>query len=291
MPTFPDPPGTRFMYDADGTLFLTTPDNATTPLTSENALLANDEDQTDVLNGGFYNTTGRYREYLWVFPELRDLTGIYLHGGTGAWASINMSYSADTTDGSDGTWTSYGSVLGGFTTSANPLNTFRSAIMAIAGVSNIKGIKIRFTASNSNGQISGIHLYGNISPAQNIERVEFWEPVTNAILNKMGLDFGDIPQGATVVKQFRIKNLSTTKTATNTVLTRENNSGGSQNDALVTGLQFSLDGTTYATTVTVPSIAPGAISAVLYARRVVGPAEVSAARVARVKAIPTTFAV
>lgn len=286
MPTFPDVPGHRFMYDQDGTIVSVSPANAQTPLTVIDGALINDELIDDY---AYATNNAEYREITFAFPEARDLTGYFCAGQYNLFNSIALWYSIDTTDGSDGTWVSYGTLTGGH--SLNIYNSIRTGIASISGVSGVRGVRFRFNASTGGTRLVGIlHLYGNISSALNTDRLEFWEPAANSMLNKMGLDFGDIPGGTSSVKQFRLKNLSTTKTATTIVVTRDNNAGGPTNDAMVTGTQFSLDGTTYNNTVTIGSIPPGGYSVIIYARRIVPVSEAVFPRILRVKATPTTFA-
>ena len=293
MPTFPDYPGHRFMYDQDGTIVSVSPTSLATPLTVIDSSLLNDEDNSDAYSFGAINTS-QWREVVWAFPEPRDLTGLFVafSSSNTSGYSANMSYSTNTTDGSDGTWTSYGSVLGGLFNTGSIHNIFRSSILPITGLSSILGIKIRITSgANGSWGIYAAHLYGDISVTTNANRLEFWDSVINQKLNKMGLDFADVVAGTSVTKQFRLKNLSTTKTAHGVVISRDNDISAAVNDSMISGLQFSLDDITWATTATIGSIPPENYSVPIFVKRTVASNESAAARVARIKAIPTTFEV
>lgn len=283
--TFPDVPGHRFMYDQDGSVFLTSPVSATSPLTVADPMLLNDEDLSDNIGSGTGN--GGYREFVLAFPEARDITGMFVSYLNAA-SSIQYSYSLDTTDGSDGTWTAL-AVIGGTGNAVNP--QMRTAIQPLS-LSGVKGIKIRGTSVGSSNSLflQVWHVYGSVPITGSPERIEFWQPAADSILDKAGLDFGDMALGSTKTKTFRVKNLSTTKTATGVVISANNLSGGTANDAMITGLEFSLDGTTWETSVTIPSIAPEAISGVVTIRRTVLLSENVIPRVARIMAVPSVFA-
>ena len=282
--TYPDVPGHRFMYDQDGSLLQATSVNTTsvTPYTPVDATLINDEDSEGLQYG---SATGHYREFVVSFPEPRDISGSFIQlnnsGGSGATSGW---YSLDTTDGTDGSWTPF--TLEHISGSLLP--AMRTSIQNLA-LTGVRGIRLRVNKTSTGSAFVAVwHLYGSISVLSNPERLEFWQPTADSMLDKAGLDFGDMPIGSVKTKTFRIKNLSTTKTANSTVVSANNLAGG-DNTAMVTGMEFSLDGGSWSPSVTLPSLAPGAISAVVSARRTVGLAEAVTAHVARVTAVPTTF--
>lgn len=282
--TFPDVPGHRFMYDQDGTIVLSSPSTASSPLTVIDPLILNDEDDSDqiVIGGG----SGGWKEFTWAFPEPRSITGFFAKYS--ASLSGTLSYSTDTTDGTDGTWQSYGSVSAGMATSYNPY--YRTSIIPLS-ISDVRGVRIRFTqTSNQTYYIQSVHLYGTIPTAESTDRLEFWQPSANSVLDKAGLDFGDVPLGSVTTKQFRVKNLSSSLTATSVVVSANNLAGGTQNDAMVSALEFSTDGSTWGPSATIDEIAPEAISSVVSVRRTVGLAEDISPRFARIMATPGEYA-
>jgi hypothetical protein len=283
--TFPDVPGHRFMYDQDGSIFLNSPVSATSPLTVADPLVINDEDMADTIGNPSGN--GGYRDFYVIFPEARSLSGMFVSWQNSA--TLQYSYSLDTTDGTDGSWTAFAS-LTGFSSSLNP--SMRTGIQPLSHA-NVTGVRIRLTSvgSSNTTYLQVWHIYGTIPITANPERLEFWQPTADSILDKAGLDFGDMPLGSVKTKQLRVKNLSSTKTATSVVVSANNLSGGTANDAMVSGLQFSLDdGATWGTTVTIPTIAPGGISGVVSVRRTLLLSEAVTPRVARVMAIPSAYA-
>lgn len=296
MPTYPDPPGSRFMYDQDGSLVLASPGqgSSATPYNVMSGVLTNDEETDGYDMGSQSNSSGsRTHQFCIVFPEQRAVTGLFTAmtrtGTTGTTATY--SFSTDTTDGVDGTWSAPAAVVA----LANPSRAqVRNSIQTV-NLADVKAIRFNMTfVYTASGTVSGIvsmlHVYGSVPVTANTDRLEFWEPVANSQLNKLGFDFGDLPQGEAAVRTFRLKNLSATKTANAVILTADNATGGTENDAMVNGTKFSLDGVTYTTSATVNAIAPGALTPVLYAKRTVLAADAAIPRWARIKATPTTFA-
>lgn len=290
MPTFPDFPGHRFMYDQDGTIVQTSPMGATSPLTVIDGMLINDESPATLVS--WFVVANSYKEIVFAFPEARDLTGIFVVAPSTSITGPTLYYSTDTTDGSNGTWVSYGNI----TKETAIGSAFRSSIQALTGLLGIKGIRLRFSHGNVTAGASvgatAIHLYGDISTLANPDRLEFWESVQDVKLGPMGLDFGDLKAGETGIKTFRLKNLSTTKTAYTILVVKNNtpNTASGVNDLMLNGLQFSLNNGPWENSVTVGSIPPNNYSVPIRIRRVVGASEPAQPSVIRVAAIPTSFA-
>lgn len=281
--TLPDVPGHRFMYDRDGSLVLASNNGSGgLPLLPIDATILNDEDDDG------HDMGNSSRDFVIVFPEPRDITGLFLRvssGPTNIQSNGGTAYSQNTTDGTDGTWTPFAPTVHN---SLFPQS--RTAIQSLS-LSQVKGIRFRTQyAVNPLGNIQNIHLFGSIAATANPDRVEFWHPTADSILDKAALDFGDMPLGSTKTKTLRIKNLSSSKTATGTVVNANNTGSVAANDAMVAGLEFSLDGGPWSASVTVPTLAPGAISPVISVRRTVGPTEAVTNRWARFYATPTSFA-
>jgi hypothetical protein len=227
-----------------------------------------------------------------VFPQVRNLTGYFVYAEYGAsnspYTPNVLQVSTDTTDGTDGNWTTVASPWLYSSIAINPYH--RSAIQAVTGADGIKGV--RFAVSKPNANVDGndrtkmfaVHLYGTFVGGN--DGLRFWHPTNDVVMPPAHLDFGDIPQGSTLVKQFRLRNTSGQQ-ANNIVVSAEAQTGSDA--GLASGLTFSLDNVTYATTVTVPTLAGTTTSPVIYVRRIVGPAEANALRVARVKAVPGSW--
>lgn len=292
--TLPDVPGRRFAYDADGTLVrVRHPDGTFYEVTPVQLLAMNNEnsDKTDWLQGsrmGGQELSGVH--YLtFVFPELRDLTGYFA-----AWYRNNagvthlpavMQYSVDTTDGSDGTWVNITSPWSGIETS-NVKGFYRNSIVAASDVLGVRGLRLGASkngASASGGDIFGfwgLHLYGRYGATDGLR---FWDPAIDAEMLGTQLEFPDRPQGSVTDRPFRLRN---TSALTASAIQLSAIAQGGSDAGLANGLTFSIDGgTTYSASPTLASLAAGATSPVLYARRTVGAGEIAAQRSARVRAI------
>jgi hypothetical protein len=142
-------------------------------------------------------------------------------------------------------------------------------------------VRIRFNNNNGYGnpRLCVLHLYGS-RPTTSVDRLAFWHPTTDQAIGTADLDFGDIAQGTSVTKQFRIKNISGTLTANSITL--------QVSDLLPeytgTGLQVSTDNVTYQNSVNIGNLASGIISPTLYVRRTVPGAETTTQRQARLLA-------
>jgi hypothetical protein len=310
---YPDVPGRRFAYDTDGTLVrYKNPDGTFREI--NNAALMNDESATASIttdlvemwrpgsNGANIQATGpnSLGFATFVFPQLRSIAGYYAMywsqsvANTGQFRALQ--WSADTTDGSDGVWTEIAAnftgdfINSGGVPSGNPVPFYRQRITPL-NLTNVKGIRFGMARDNTTFDsrdahgFAVLHLYGEIlSPTGGLM---FWSPTLDQRLLGAALDFGDLAQGTMGVKTFRVKNTHPTLTA-NSVLVRAA-ANNLSNALMANGSTFSLDGTTYTANVTVPAIAPGAISPLIYMRRIVGATEAPTARTARVTATAASF--
>lgn len=291
---FPDVPAYRFPLDRDGSRLLLRNISAGTPWTDESAQLLGLQNES-ATNWNFGSgTANNVYEFSIVFPEPRDVSGYHVgvyapSSGGGSPSQFNpqeMYASSDTTDGMDGTWTE---VVNPFVdTDTNSTTTHqirnRDTINTLSQTSR-RGIRFRYHRSNGSNAptflIYLIHLYGSIPAGANDDRVEFWDPTIDQQMTHAHLDFGDMPLGTQSQKQFRIKNLSATLTANSVDLTIED----LESSGLASGLQLSLDGATWLSSVNVGNLAPGAISGTVRVRRTVGGAESLRARVGRLNAV------
>lgn len=278
---YADVPGHRFSYDTDGSVALMSSNGS--PYTPIDAAILNDE-ATDGVAVFAYREQGN-KTIAFGFPEPRDLAGFFVWATVTGVSTYRYSTSTDTTDGSNGTWSTEANVSP--QTAVYPQS--RNAISA-ATATGITGIRFRFATGGDYQQltIGGIHLYGYTAPNLSTDRLEFWDSSLDQQIDKAAFDFGDVAQGEVVTKQFRIKNLSATMTASTVTVSANNGAGGET--LLANGLTFSSDGTSFATSLNIASIAPGATTPVLYIRRTVGATDPSSIRFARVVASPGTYA-
>lgn len=249
---YPDVPGNRFAYHLDGTKVYTIDNtNTLTDITAQAATF-NDED------GDYYGTPSMI-SLMFLFPELRDVNGyFYLDNWSGGWNSLQVS--TDTTTGLDGTWTTAINPWIKDTSISTPAPDYRTKINPLSA-SSVKALKFNFNAM-TNSRLYVLHLYGSIPPTSNPDRLIFWEPVNNNATGGAYFDWGDLIQGSSQTKQFRIKNNSSTKTANSITL-----SAGVETYGM--SAAFSLDNVTYSATLNIGTLAPGAISSVIYVKRTV----------------------
>jgi hypothetical protein len=253
------------------------------PYAAIDAALLNDE-ASDALTVFAYREQGD-KTIAIAFPEPRDLAGFFVWCTASGISTYQFTTSTDTTDGSNGTW----STAANFSVQGAVYPQSRSAITSATAV-GITGIRFRFATGGDWQQLSlgAIHLYGFTAPNLSTDRLEFWDATVDQQIDKAAFDFGDIAQGEVSTKQFRIKNLSSTKTAGSVAISANNAAGGET--LLADGLTFSTDGVSFTSTLNISSIAPGATTSVLYIRRTVGLTDPSSIRFARVMASPGTYA-
>jgi hypothetical protein len=218
-------PDHRMPYDNDGTIqYSGSPaGGATRPVTNAVALEWNDEDYA-VTTTGSHNSngggTGSLGELWTFFPEQREVTGYYfLANGTGFGNQGNtgsMRGSNDTTNGLDGTWET-ASLAGGVPTYVDD-HSWRSGIKPISFTGPKKNLRWTFSggASNVTTYVTILHLYGEAASGQMAHDIVFLDPdLGSGVPFPAPEDFGDQPLGTTVVRPFRIKNTSASRTATN----------------------------------------------------------------------------
>lgn len=223
---YPDVPAQRLAYDIDGTAVFS--NNITVGTVS---LLS--ESQKQALNDENSNTSitsfGENR-IVFIFPEITKIYG-YLWNFSGSF-SLNapvISYSANTTNGIDGTWTNLPTPSN--VSSSSP--TYRASITTLATPLDMKGIRFYLTDTYGGSYYtvyySGIHLYGIPNVAQ---KLDFWHPTLDERITPAYFDFGDVAQGTSSVKTFRLKNFSTQSAAdvsiSINVLTEKNPTTASQ---------------------------------------------------------------
>src|SRR5690606_21056545 len=90
----------------------------------------------------------------------------------------------------------------------------RSNVISLS-LTNVKGLRVRKTGGSGGGNLSsrqfaGLHLYGVISQSS---RTKLWHPTLDEPIAFTHLDFGDVPRNQVVTRQFRVKNMSSTLSA------------------------------------------------------------------------------
>lgn len=260
MGNYADPPSWRMGYDTDGTQGYRNTSGVISPISSADMVALNNEATSDGVKTAFGQFD--YGEIILMFPEKRDLDAFFGRGRTGgiSGSSVTVSTSVDSTNGVDGAWSTAGTFpIGDFAEgSAKVSPDFRAATSTTKlGIQAVK-----FSGASA---IMAIHLYGEITAGQELDRLLVWHPTLDERVSPAWFDWGDVPRNSSDTRQFRIKNMSTAKTATNVrvameVLTNQNPSVPGQH-------AISLNGGSYTAQQTISTLAPRAISNVLTLRR------------------------
>lgn len=263
-------PDMRMPFDADGTVVYyrsqvatavnTFANGPTTLLSQANALELNDLDNIGVsgMSGYEYANPANGTLAVWAFfPESREVTAKF----SCETALIPFTYaetlqgSNDSTNGTDGTWETASLPSGIGHTNWN-FDNWRSYIKPVSFVGPKRVIRDGLGSSQNGANLSNWHWYGEKAAGQTPDDVIFINhddtPGTEYTAVE---DFGDQPLGTTVVRQWRLKNVSGTKTA-NTINIQCNDSY----------FAISEDGTNWVTTINITSLSAGAESATMYVR-------------------------
>lgn len=245
---YADVPAQKMAYDKDGSVGFDYAGNAYAA-GSATLIAYNDETATNLT--GMTGTGAMY--FGIIFPELRNLAGVWWDiSNQGFVASWLTQTSVDTTNGADGTWVTQ--------TAVSPGGNFR-AITALA-VNGIKSVRVGIgstTSTNGSRFMQSLNLYGSIASGQTPDRLALWHPTLDQVATGPHLDYGDVGRGGTFDKTFRIKNLSTSLTANSILLSVDAPTDATPSIASQTTIG---DGSTFAATKTITSLAPGAISGV-----------------------------
>lgn len=250
--------------DRDGSqAYLIDTFNRVIQLTLEQMRFLGDESATGVV------APGSYVFHLAVFfPELRNIAGYWigteqsLYNTTVSPLTL-VEVSADSTNGVDGAW----SIIPAALSVGVPVRpAYRTSIVAVS-VASVRAIRFAFaTDQYSFGNFLSLHLYGAPSAGQALNRLAIWHPTLNRQIGGADLDWGDTPELSSATRTFRVKNLSDTLLAVAPLLGFD-----ALTDAIPSVLgqhTLTLDGSNFSGQVTLPDLAPGAISDVVTVRRV-----------------------
>lgn len=262
---YPDQPSWRMAIDRDGTQLLwITSGGAVTQGTSANLRDLNDENGgtalgTNTLNQGYV---------VFIFPELRDIDGLYFQWGIAQFAAsfTGVQVSTNTTNGIDGTWTSLGTT--GLVNGGATKPDFRTRV-ASATVLAVRAVRLTLGSwqSNTYTWLYSAHIYGEPAPGQNTNRLELWHPTLDEKLPPAYLDWGDVPRSSSADRSFRVKNLSSAQTAKSVRVAMEILTD-SPAPSVVGQHTLSFGGGSFVAQVNIGDLSPGAISPPVTLRRV-----------------------
>ena len=281
---YPNTPSRRMAWDDDGSIPLWAEGNDgpltqgtgptdyayAIPSTVINEAL-NDEDlATELLAHEARQST----HFAILFPEKREVDGIYFASQdipTEQWTD----HSDDTTNGTDGTWTSFS--VGGV--SGEPADGYRDNIISKA-LSNIIAVRAfigRSQVSSGASAFRTLHFYGSITPGETPDRLLFLDPDDADNEFTLPLDYGDVPRGQTSTDTFKVRNNSGSLTANTVQVTGADLSGGSGS-----WYTYSDDDITYVATLALGNISPGGTELV-HIKQIVPDAQAPAVHAARTK--------
>lgn len=251
--TYADVPGYRFAYDQDGTSVIRyVSDVGTTQSIGTLQKLNSDAIASSITAVGLHHL-------VFLFPEKRDLSGIFINSTGDNFLNGTLDWSSDTTNGIDGTWNNILNTISNSQRSASK-TIFRSAITPLAVSS---AVSLRFSnVSVGYTSYSNVQIYGSIATIDSPDRLRIVDLSGDDIAAQ--LDFGDIRQRNNVTKQFKVVNNSSAMTANNITISFD--APTNANPSLIGQYQLSTDNTAFANAINIGTLAPGASSAALYLR-------------------------
>lgn len=283
--TYPDVPAPKIPYDRLGSTARTINHGLVeTELTTSQIISLIDENVSDDV--GFYYVINSPVTLELYLPFAHDLTGIFLAWGIRNSSGVQQTASIKTSTDSGGTWTQRDS---GLVVPNAVKPQYRGNIYTFSGAPLLGVNAIQITAAQAYNSststlsefIYALHLYGVPSAGAIADHLAIWDPTLDQEVGGAYFDFGDVVDTGVYTKDFRVKNMSTTKTATNVQASFESLSGS---DMSVDGLDISADGgVTYTTSLTIGDLAPSQISSVLTVRRSVSAAHASGVNAGRMK--------
>lgn len=138
---------------------------------------------------------------------------------------------------------------------------------------NVRGITIdMYSRRGLTGSYDGedriamfLHLYGYPDTLSEGRVLAAWHPTSDLRVTGDYLLWEDDTRPSTETKTFRVKNLSSD--TANSILVAASDEYAPPTPSPASQIQFSLDGSTWASTVTIASVSPGGASGVIYMRR------------------------
>lgn len=262
--SYPDVPAHRIAYDRDGSIGAAiAASGIITQLPASSVAALNAESEAPLTLPTSTVTLAI------VLPMPVNLAAIFVAAafsspGLSVWTSTN------TTNGLDGTWTQQNPVAPRLMDVKPNYRQSASLLVPSDGVAaqNVRGVRLMTGSSTAMGAIRALHIYGDPSSSATKNRISLWHPTLDIPLPAAYLDWGNVPRSTSDTRSFRIKNLSSTLTANDVVTYIDALTAGVPS---VAGMHLLSDngGGTFNPVITLPSLAPEAISSVLQVRRTV----------------------
>lgn len=258
MANYPSVPGNRMALDIDGSsaVKISSAGVITSFTAGELQQINNETADANVVIGGFPTNS-----FVLLFPQARDISGIFAQAAYFFGGFSSAQWSADTTTGLDGSWTSFTlTPQNGGSLSPN----YRTAITPLS-LSGVKAVKLNFTSQDGGyAALSTFHVYG-VPTSTAYDHLELWDSSGTARVSGSYFDWTDVPRSSTGDITFRVKNMSSSLTANSITVAMSALSDPSP--TFVSQHVLSSDGVTFGSTASVASLAPGALSAPVTLRR------------------------
>ncbi len=262
--SYPNAPNRRMALDGDGSILVARRTDGSVVTDEATGTEQANTQREDGLASNWLIAGGSAPSMycFWIFPELREIDGVYAGGrGSEHFTNFQTSVAASTPWG--GTWVTQLATPGWL--DVNSLDSYRTVVST--AVSNIRATRFS-TATNSSDQVAAYHIYGEISPGETPDRIIIIDELTGLDF-ALPKDYGDIPRGSSEDFELRLKNNSAGLTANTVQYTAEDLTGGSGG-----WYTFTLPaGSTYAATQQIASIAAATTTGIITARRITPGAE------------------
>lgn len=254
---FPDVPDYRMPYDTDGAklFYLASTIPAIVYLSESQMRSANSENNEIAYSNShdFGDSTVGI-----IFPELRRVSGYTINI---SFIPTAIEYSTNTVTGIDGSWFPIDQTS--FFVEEQIESQYRVSINSITMNSNNPVKAIRFKGQSNNPLIKAVHIYGKKIASS--DRIVFWHPTLNQEVSASHFDFGDISNNNEYTKQFRLKNVSTIRSANNIAITLDTTT--SATPSLINQFSLSDDGVTYSTSLNLDFLGKENMSNIFYVKK------------------------
>lgn len=194
---------------------------------------------------------------LWFFfPEKIEIEAMMIQRTGDYLSAPTIQGSNDTANGLDGTWENAVFTPSAITTDSN---AWRTTIFPVSFSAPMKCLRININNTHNYNErfIKGIHIYGRKAAGETPNDILLCDSNGNELTAIM--DWGDRPEGTTVIKSLRIKNASTTKIANNVNLQLNH-----------TDFLMSLDQVNWVATIDIASIPANSLSAEIFVKNSLG---------------------
>ncbi len=258
---YPDNTSYRLPYDQDGTRVFAY--NSAGGITEQSdAIVRNLNSEESVI----VQYSGSFVGMIFIFPRLMNIYQAFIPHYASL-PSFTPSYSTNSTNGIDGTWTNCPTVVRPTLPFLNTKpfmrqSAYRTNVLAL-GCRALK-LPIQYPPQWP------LHLYGEIVSLSG-DRLALWHPTLNQEIGPAYFDFGDVKAGTTSNKTFRVKNLSAGMTAGSIQVSRETlteSNESATSPTIASQFTFTQDGSSYFSTLNLPSsLSPGGVSSVITVRR------------------------